>query len=354
MLKEAMLQRSLRRGYVQCTACEHWCAVAPGEAGKCGVRRNLDGSLKLILYGRAAAVNVDPVEKKPLFHFLPGQPIFSIGTLGCNFSCKFCQNWEISQLKDFPLDDPRTGYDLPPERIIEICRQRDIPMVAFTYNEPVVFFEYAYDTSRLAHAAGMRTVFVSSGFETLQALDEIEPYLDAANFDLKSFSDRFYREMCGARLKPVLRNIEHTWRDTDIWLEVTTLVIPKLNDSDSELRDIAQFLAGISPDIPWHISAFYPHYQMSDWPSTPPSTLVRAYEIAREAGLRYVYVGNILDHKRESTYCPKCGALLIERLGYHVHELWDEPGVCPRCGYHIPGVWGARGEVFAKPRGVTS
>ncbi len=339
MIKEALLQRPLHKGYVQCTACEHWCAIAPGEAGKCGVRRNLDGSLKLVVYGKATAVNVDPVEKKPLFHFFPTQPIFSIGTLGCNFRCQFCQNWEISQLRDFDLDDPRLGYDLPPERIVTICRQRNIPMVALTYNEPAVFFEYAYDTCRMAHAVGIRTAFVSSGFETRQALEMVAPYLDAINVDLKSFRDRFYRELCGARLQPVLRNIEYICRETDIWLEVTTLIIPGLNDSDEELREAAEFLAGISPDIPWHLTAFYPNYRMMDRPSTPTSTLIRAYEIARSAGLRYVYVGNVLDHRRESTYCPECGTLLIERVGYQVRVLWDRPGTCPQCGHQVPGVW---------------
>ncbi|HEY66410.1 MAG TPA: AmmeMemoRadiSam system radical SAM enzyme [Caldilineae bacterium] len=348
MIKEALLQRPLRRGYVQCTACEHWCAIAPGEAGKCGVRRNLDGSLKLVIYGKAVAVNVDPVEKKPLFHFLPAQSIFSIGTVGCNFRCRFCQNWEISQFRDFDPNDPRLGYDLPPEQVIAICRQRGIPMVALTYNEPAVFFEYAYDTCRLAHDAGILTAFVSSGFETKQALDLIAPYLDAINVDLKSFNDRFYREICGGRLQPVLRNIEYIWRETDIWIEVTTLVIPGLNDSDAELRDAAQFLVEISPDIPWHLTAFHPNYRMLDRPSTPTSTLIRAYEIAQEAGLRYVYVGNVLDHTRESTYCPICGTLLIERAGYRVRVLWSQPGVCHRCGYRIPGVWTSEDRAGAK------
>ncbi len=339
MLKEAMLSRPLHKGYVQCTACEHWCAMAPGEAGKCGVRRNIDGKLQLLVYGRAAAVNIDPVEKKPLFHFLPGRPIFSIGTLGCNFRCRFCQNWDISQIRDFDPNDRIVGKRWLPEEIVAYCRREEIPLIAFTYNEPIVFFEYAYDTAKLAAKYGIRSVFVSSGFETLEAIRTIEPYLAATNIDLKGFTEHFYRQYTGGRLKPVMRNIEHIAKNTDIWIEVTTLLIPGLNDSNEEIKQMASFLAGISQDIPWHVTAFHPAYKMLDRPPTPPSTLVRAYDIAKEAGLNFVYVGNVVDHKRENTYCPHCGALLVERYWYQVQEHWQEPGVCPVCGYHVPGIW---------------
>ncbi len=339
MRKEAYLYRKLKKGYVQCLACEHYCAMAPGEAGKCGVRRNIDGKLMLVVYGKAIAVHIDPVEKKPLFHFLPAEPVFSIGTVGCNFSCKFCQNWEISQVKEFDDQRDYIGQDWPPEAIVEYTAHRGIPMIAYTYNEPVVFFEYAYDTAKLAHERGIRNIFVSSGFETKQAIDMISPYLDAANIDLKSFSDKFYREISGGRLKPVLKNIEYTVKETDIWMEVTTLFIPGLNDSPEEMRDIAQFLAGISPDLPWHVTAFHPDYLMLDRPSTPLSTLLRAYEIGKEAGLHYVYVGNVLAPEKETTYCPVCGAPVIRRYGYHVETLWKEPGVCPSCGHRLAGVW---------------
>ncbi len=339
MLKEATLWRPLHKGYVQCTACEHWCALAPGETGKCGVRRNIDGKLQLLVYGQAAAVNIDPVEKKPLFHFLPGRPIFSIGTVGCNFRCQFCQNWDISQVRNVEPDSPRAGKKLLPAEIVAYCRNENIPLIAFTYNEPVVFFEYAYDTAKLAAQYGIRSVFVSSGFETLEAIWNIEPYLAAINIDLKAFTEHFYRTYSGARLQPVLRNIEHIAKNTHIWLEVTTLLIPGLNDSDEEIRQMANFLADIDKNIPWHVTAFHPAYKMQDRPSTPPSTLVRAYDIGKEAGLNYVYVGNVPDHTRESTYCPHCGALLVERSWYHVQEHWTEPGVCPVCGTKIAGVW---------------
>lgn len=343
MYHQAILSRPLRKGYVQCTACEHWCAVAPGEAGKCGVRRNLDGALRLVVYGRAIAANVDPVEKKPLHHFLPSSEIFSIGTVGCNFRCAWCQNWDISQYRSFDPETDPIGRHLPPDAIVDHCLANEIPLVAFTYNEPVVFFEYAYDTAKLAHEAGLRTVFVSSGYETLTALETIGPYLDAVNLDLKAFREETYETYCGARLAPVKRNIEHLVRETDMWVEVTTLVIPDLNDGDEELRAIAEFLAGVSPDIPWHVSGFTPQYKMQDRPPTDGATLRRAWEIGKEAGLRYVYTGNIWgDHQLRgcaNTHCPTCGTALIRRMGYRVQRLWSTAGVCPQCGTHIAGVW---------------
>ena len=343
MFQPTLLSRPLQRGYVQCTACEHWCAVAPGEAGKCGVRRNLDGALRLVVYGKAVATHVDPVEKKPLHHFLPGSEIFSIGTFGCNLSCAWCQNWDISQYRDFDPEEDFTGQPWPPEAIVGECRRQAIPLVAFTYNEPAVFFEYAYDTARLARAAGIRTVFVSSGFETLQAIDTIGPYLDAINVDLKAFTEETYRTYCGARLAPVKRNIEHLVKQTKVWTEVTTLVIPGLNDGDAELHAIAGFLAGISVDIPWHVSGFAPHFRMRDRPPTPAATLRRAWTIGREEGLNYVYTGNIwgdpLLAASSDTRCPSCQTTLIRRAGYRVQTLWAEPGVCHRCGAKIAGIW---------------
>jgi pyruvate formate lyase activating enzyme len=343
MIKPTMLNKPLRKGYVQCTACEHWCAVGPGEAGKCGVRRNIDGQLQLVVYGKAIAAHVDPVEKKPLHHVLPGSPVYSIGTVGCNLFCQWCQNWDISQYRNFDPETDYIGENLPPEAIVAYCRRHNIPLVAFTYNEPAVFFEYTYDTAKLAHEHGIRTIYVSSGFETTLALETIEPYLDAANIDLKAMRDETYRTYTGARLAPVLRNIEHLARETDIWIEVTTLLIPGINDSDQEIRDAATFLAGVNPDIPWHVSAFTPQYRMQDRPPTPAETLYRAWEIGKEAGLRYVYTGNIWGNRlladTGDTFCPSCGERLVRRAGYHVREYWSERGICHRCGEHIAGVW---------------
>jgi len=338
-----LLSRPLHRGYVQCTACEHWCAVAPEEAGRCGVRCNRNGVLELTVYGAASAVHVDPIEKKPLNHFLPGQEILSIGTVGCNLACAWCQNWEISQLKDGDAASAHTGHYWPPEAIVQACRNNDIAMIAFTYNEPAIFFEYAYDTARLAHGAGLRTVFVSSGFETVHALDTIAPYLDAVNVDLKAFREDTYRRYCAARLAPVKRNIRHLVESTNVWTEVTTLIIPGINDSDDELRAIAAFLVAISPDIPWHVSGFVPNYQMRDRPRTPAATLLRAWKIGREAGLRYVYTGNIGGDAQldgcSDTCCPACGAVVIARAGYASVMHWRKPGVCPGCGAAIAGRW---------------
>jgi pyruvate formate lyase activating enzyme len=339
MLHEATLYRPLKKGYVQCTACEHFCAIEPEGMGKCGVRRNYDGALYLVVYGQAAALHVDPIEKKPLFHFLPTQPVLSLGTMGCNFTCQFCQNWGISQSGAQADPRGRNGQPAMPADIVARCRQDGIPMLAYTYNEPTVFLEYAHDTARLAHEQGIRNIFVSSGFESPAALAMIEPYLDAINIDLKAWSDTFYRQVCGTRLKPVLRNIEHIATRTKIWIEITTLLIPGLNDDERELRAMAAWLAGISPDLPWHLSAFHPDYQMLDRPPTPQNTLIRAWEIGKEAGLRYVYVGNVHDDDRAATFCPACNTRLVSRNWYTVRQHWRAAGVCHGCGATMPGVW---------------
>jgi len=336
--RHAFQSKPLSGHAVQCTACEHWCTIRPGETGKCNVRLNQDGKLLSLVYGRAAAAHVDPVEKKPLFHFLPTRPVFSIGTLGCNFHCSFCQNWNISQPGKLAQHPGQLGQDLSPAEIVETCRSQKIHMIAYTYNEPTVFFEYTFDTARLAVEYGIRNVYVSNGFQTLAAIDAIAPYLHAINVDLKAFTDEFYRETCGGRLEPVLRNIEYMAK-TDIWVEVTTLVVPGMNDSDAELHDMAQFLASVSPDLPWHISAFHPDYQVRDRPATPRETLERAYAIGVGAGLRYVYVGNLMDADRANTHCPQCGEVLIGRMWYNVRTMWKTAGICPSCQSKIPGVW---------------
>jgi pyruvate formate lyase activating enzyme len=339
MRKEAYLARPLREGVVQCQTCEHFCAIPPGESGKCGVRLNQDGTLYLTVYGDAVALNLDPVEKKPLYHFLPGGEILSLGTFGCNFRCPFCQNWNISQ--EWARNEPpeRLGRIATPQLLVETCRRRGVPMIAYTYNEPTVFFEYTFDTAQMAHEQGLRNVYVSNGFMSQAALEKIAPYLDGINVDLKAFSEEFYRKQCGARLEPVKRNIRTIAQETDIWIEVTTLLIPGLNDSDEELRAMAAWLAEVDPEMPWHISAFHPDYQMLDRPPTPLARMTQAYEIGKAAGLKYVYLGNVMDAERSSTRCPDCGELLIRRHGYSVHERWEQRGVCPRCHQAIAGVW---------------
>lgn len=339
MRKEAYLARPLSGDVVQCQVCEHFCAVKPGAAGKCGVRRNVDGTLTLVVYGEPVAVHVDPIEKKPLFHFVPRGDVLSIGTYGCNFRCPFCQNWQMSQVRDFDDELDTLGQHATPEALVNACLKNHIPMIAYTYNEPTVFFEYTCDTAKLAHEHGIKNVYVSNGYMSQGALDMIAPYLDGINVDLKAFSETFYREQCQARLEPVKRNIAHIARETDIWIEVTTLLIPGLNDAEDELRAMAEWLAEVDPDMPWHVTAFHPDYEMLDRPRTSQLALARAYEIGSEAGLHYVYVGNVMDADRESTHCPQCGHKLIQRHWYRVRELWPERGVCPQCSHTIAGVW---------------
>jgi pyruvate formate lyase activating enzyme len=339
MHKEAYLARPLPGGVVQCQVCEHFCAVKPGEAGKCGVRRNVDGTLHLVVYGEPVAVHVDPIEKKPLFHFMPRGDVLSIGTYGCSFRCPFCQNWQMSQVRDFDDGLHTVGQHATPEALVDACLRNQVPMIAYTYNEPTVFFEYTYDTAKLAHEHGIRNVYVSNGYMSGAMLDMIAPYLDGINVDLKAFSETFYREQCQARLEPVKRNIARIARETDIWIEITTLLIPGLNDAEDELRAMAEWLADVDPDMPWHVTAFHPDYEMLDRPRTSQHALAHAYEIGERAGLHYVYVGNVMDADRESTHCPQCGHKLIQRHWYRVKELWPEPGVCPQCSHAVAGVW---------------
>jgi len=339
MRKETYLARPLRGGVVQCQACEHFCAVHAGETGKCGVRYSDGEKLYLTVYGNPVALNLDPVEKKPLYHFLPGGQILSIGTYGCNFRCPFCQNWNISQQGALDERAGLLGRTATPKALVEMCRRYGAAMIAYTYNEPTVFFEYTYDTATLAHEHSIRNVYVSNGFMSQALLEMIGPYLDGINVDLKAFSEKFYHEQCQGRLEPVKRNIRTIAQDTGIWIEVTTLLVPGLNDSEEELRALAEWLAEVDSEMPWHISAFHPDYKMLNRPATSQAVLARAYEIGKEAGLHYVYVGNVVDADRGSTYCPECGELLVQRRWYAVDERWRERGVCHNCGHVVPGVW---------------
>lgn len=351
-MHQATLYEKKENKSVLCTACKQACVIAPNYTGLCGIRQNRDGELFLLTYGKASAVNVDPVEKKPLFHFLPGTSIFSMGTVGCNFGCTFCQNWEISQAartlriklmkeKQPHLSDVEVGkygYDLPPQKIIEICQKEHIPSIAYTYNEPVIFFEYLYDTAMLAKKAGITNIMVSNGYESAQALEKLRHCIDGFNIDLKAFTEEFYQETCKAKLHHVLDTIQRV-RKLGIWCEITTLVIPTKNDSEEELRSIAKFLASVDKSMPWHITAFHPDYQMRDIPSTQKETLLRAYAIGKEEGLEYVYIGNIPDDTHANTYCPKCNALLIRRIGYHTEIEKLKNGKCNHCKTSIPGIW---------------
>lgn len=340
MAEKAWLSKKLGSGKILCEACSQACVLDEGEYGICSVRRVENGELKLLVYGIAAAVNVDPVEKKPMFHFLPKSRAFSVGTVGCNFSCKFCQNYDISQ---YPKEHNReiVGRELPPKRIVELAIENECDSIAYTYNEPVVFFEYTYDTAKLAHEKGLKNIYVTSGYETHKAIDLLEPYIDGMNIDIKSFSNEFYKEICGARLKPVLEAVRYA-HEKGIWIEITTLLIPGKNDSDEEIRGIAKFIAELDKSIPWHLSAFHPTYKMQDVPRTPESTLLRAYKIGQQEGLKYLYIGNIDNEDHESTYCPSCKERVVDRsgnIGQFVTNELDENGVCPYCGCSLEGVW---------------
>ena len=298
------MSKTLDDGRIECTAFYQAFKLRDGEYGKCAVRFAKDGTLKSSAYGLVSSINIDPIEKKPLYHFLPTSSIISIGTMGCNFTCTFCQNADISQ---YPKehDHEVKGRVLTPNDIVNIAKEHKTPSIAYTYNEPAVFFEYAYDTAELAHENNLKNVFVTSGYETTEAIGKISPFLDAANIDIKSFSDDFYRNICGARLAPVLKCVEDMKRQ-DIWIEITTLLIEGLNDSDAEITSIARFIAGIDKNIPLHLSAFHPTYKMLNRPPTSAKTLLRAYEIAINEGLKYVYLGNVDDVDKLNTYCPKC------------------------------------------------
>lgn len=324
----AVLAHPLADKWVRCDLCAHRCRIPPGKAGICAVRVNHGGKLYSLVYGKAISAHVDPMEKKPLFHFLPGSLIFSIATAGCNFHCAFCQNWDISQMSK-GANGRIMGDTFSPEQVVAAAQRTGCRSIAYTYSEPTIFFEYAYDIARLAHKARLKNVFVTNGYETAEAIDLMKDVIDAANIDLKAFRDATYRTVCGARLQPVLDAIK-LMHAAGIWLEITTLVVPGQNDSPAELRDIAEFIAGISPELPWHISRFHPDYRMLDKEPTPRATLLLAAEIGKEAGLRYVYLGNLPGAGFEDTCCPSCGAVVISRSGYRVNsELTSNR--CPAC-----------------------
>ena len=334
-MKEAMLYEKLEDEKVRCNLCHHRCLILPEKTGICGVRKNIEGTLYSLAYGRAIAANIDPIEKKPFYHFQPGTLSYSIATAGCNFHCKFCQNWDISQLsKDWQGEFP--GFDLSPAEIVKKALENGCASIAYTYTEPTIFFEYAYDTAKLAQTKGLKNVFVTNGYQTPETIEKMADLIDAANIDLKSFRDEYYRKICGARLEPVLEAIK-LMHKKGIWIELTTLVVPNQNDSEEELSDIAEFIAGIDKNIPWHISRFHPDYEMSDSYPTPLETLEKAAQIGRGAGLNFVYLGNVPGHPLESTYCPTCGKVIIERFGYRTKNHLDGSR-CPHCGQEIPGV----------------
>ena len=335
MKKEAMFYRKLDGGKVECYLCAHNCNIADSGFGICGVRQNIGGSLYTLCYGEAIAAHIDPIEKKPLYHFLPSSNSYSIATIGCNFKCGFCQNWQISQStkKEHPL---YKNKEFMPEDIVKEARENNCRSIAYTYTEPTIFFEYAYDTAKLAKEAGIYNVFVTNGYMSRDALDAISPYLDAANVDLKSFRDGFYKRICKAHISPVLDSIRYM-KKLGIWVEVTTLIVPGENDSEEELKDIARFIAGVDENIPWHISRFHPDYEFTQYSSTPLEVLRRAENVGKSAGLRYIYLGNAA--QETNTYCYNCGSPLVKRMYFSVLENNIRRGKCLYCGADIAGLW---------------
>ncbi len=336
MIKEAILYEKRNDLCVQCLVCAHRCVIHPGRRGLCGVRENKNGVLYSMVFGTLIAENVDPIEKKPFFHVYPGSRSFSIATVGCNLGCHFCQNSDISQL-------PKTTYmimgeDSSPEAIVQRAKKSGCRTIAYTYTEPTVFLETSLEVSKNALRDGLKNVFVTNGYMSEQTLDILRPFLSAANVDLKSFRDEFYKMQCHARLKPVLDSLKKM-KEMGIWLEVTTLLIPGLNDSRQELEDIAAFIAGLGKETPWHISRFHPQYRMLDRPVTPIESLHRAREIGKKTGLKYVYSGNVPGDEGENTYCANCSNLLIKRYGYRIIENVLMDGHCPVCGESLEGVF---------------
>jgi len=334
---EAYLYKSLKEEKVQCNLCSHRCIIKNGDRGICGVRENQGGILKTLVYGKIIASNVDPIEKKPLFHVFPGSRSYSIATAGCNFKCKFCQNADISQM---PSDNNGiiAGESYTPEDVVDEAVKANCKSIAYTYTEPTIYFEFAYDTAKLAHARGIKNVFITNGYMTYEALEMISPYLDAANVDLKAFNENFYKEIVKARLEPVKETLK-LMKKLGIFLEVTTLLIPGLNDDSEELKELASFIAGaLGRETPWHISAFYPTYKLTDRPPTPVESLVKARKTGINAGLKYVYIGNVTGEDGENTFCYKCGKMLINRVGFSIIKNVLKNGCCPYCGTQIDGI----------------
>ncbi len=322
-------------GKVQCDLCPRHCRLQEGQRGLCYVRQRLDGEVKLVSYGRSSGFCVDPIEKKPLNHFYPGSGVLSFGTAGCNLACKFCQNWDMSKSREMDTLSDRAS----PEQLARAARETGCRSVAFTYNDPVIFLEYALDIAAACREQDIRTVAVTAGYIDPEPRVEFFAGMDAANVDLKAFTDRFYHEICGSHLAPVLETLEYIRHETDCWLELTTLLIPGQNDSDAELDEMTRWVvAQLGPDVPMHFTAFHPDWKMRDVPATPAATLRRARGIALANGVRYAYTGNVHDPAGSSTYCHGCGERLIERDWYRLGD-WalDERGCCRHCGTALPG-----------------
>jgi pyruvate formate lyase activating enzyme len=335
MPREAMFYEKQGDGKVKCRLCCHYCAISPGNRGLCRVRENRDGALYSLVYGKVVASHIDPIEKKPLFHFHPGSRSYSVATVGCNFRCLHCQNYNLSEYPKLHADIP--GVDMKPEDVVREAELSGCKSISYTYTEPTVFMEFAYDCARLARERGILNVFVSNGYTSPEATRAIAPYLDANNIDLKG-DDEFYKKVAGARLQPVLDTIR-LMKELGVWVEITTLVIPDYNDSDEFFQWAAGFIKSVDPAIPWHVTQFYPTHKLCDKSRTPVSVLRKARAIGLNAGLKYVYEGNVPGEGGESTYCHSCGILLVRRTGFYLDSVEIRDSKCPSCGAKIDGVW---------------
>ena len=324
--------KTIENNKIECLLCRHYCKLKEGQVGVCGVNRNEDNRLINLVYGKVSAINIDPIEKKPLYHFLPNSTSLSIGTVGCNFKCPFCQNWQISQSNSL-----EGSYSVTPQQLVEIALERGCKSISYTYNEPTIFYPFAKDVALLAKEYGLKNVFVSNGFETPEVIDDMVGVIDAFNIDIKGFKSEYYKKYLKGELAGVLDTLKRL-KKRGFWVECTTLIVPEDNDSDQELRDIAEFIAKeLDVNTPWHISAFHPDYKVTDKEATPLETLKRAYKIGKEAGLNFIYMGNTLN--TNTTLCPNCGKSLIKRVGFDVIEDRLKDGKCPKCNSKIAGVW---------------
>jgi pyruvate formate lyase activating enzyme len=350
VIREARHWEPVEGGRVRCTLCPRDCHLREGQAGFCFVRENQGGRLVTTAWGRSTGFAVDPIEKKPLAHFRPGSTVLSFGTAGCNLGCRFCQNWDISKAR---LGARRAGDGFTPERVVELALAEGAPGIAFTYNDPVIWAEYAVDVARAAHAAGLYTAFVTAGYVGAEARAEIFPHMDAANVDLKAFTESFYARVTLAHLAPVLETLEWLARESRTWVEVTNLLIPGENDAPEETAALAGWIVEhMGPDVPLHLTAFHPDFRMRDRPPTPAATLTRARAIARAQGLRHVYTGNVHDPEGQTTYCPSCGAAVIERDWHAVRRVRLRGAACAGCGEVIAGRFEEAGTSAGAPRGL--
>lgn len=324
---------------VECQLCKRKCRLVEGQRGDCRVRVNLDGKLQTLVYGKPCSVHVDPIGKKPLFHVLPATTAFSIATAGCNLHCKFCQNWEISQR----APEETENYDLPPERVVEEAIKNRCHSIAYTYSDPIIFYEYMLDTAKIAKEHKLLNLMITAGYIEQEPLLELCPYIDAANVDIKGITEEYYQKMCSAELQPIL-DCNITMRKQGVWVELTNLIVPTWNDSESDIRKLCRWVIDyLGPDVPLHFSRFWPQHQLKNLPPTPIGTLTMAWEIARKEGIHYTYVGNVPGHDGNNTFCPTDKKLLVKRIGYNVLENNIVDGKCKFCQTKIPGIWEVQG-----------